>query len=382
MRSEKPERIALITKEAELQNLVHCLERASRIAVDTESNSLYAYQERVCLIQFSGEGEDYLVDPLALKDLSALKPIFVNPTIEKVFHAAEYDLICLSRDFGFEVRHIFDTMQAARILGRNELGLGSLLEAEFGVKLEKRYQRANWGQRPLPAHLLDYARLDTRYLIQLRDRLALELKERSLQALADEDFQRMALTSLNGHANGNNGERLVDCWRISGAHDLTSRQAAVLQELCDLRDEIARASDRPLFKVMGDQSLLAIAAKLPANVEELGKLPGMSANQVRRYGERVLKAVKRGQNREPLHPPRACRPDPRFAERLDALRNWRKQAAQEMGVASDVVLPRDLMQELASENPRTLQELRRVLQSAPWRMEHFGGEILHTLLRH
>lgn len=393
MCAEQLESIKLITNRADLEALASVLERRRQVAVDTESNSLYAYQERVCLIQFSAEGEDRLVDPLALEDLSSLKPVFANPDIEKVFHAAEYDLICLSRDFGFEVQHIFDTMLAARILGRSEVGLGALLEAEFGIKLEKRYQRANWGQRPLPAHLLDYARLDTHYLIGLRDRLAQKLKERGLMALAEEDFRRMALTSLNGNGGKHNGNghneggassaaRPVDCWRISGAHDLSARQAAVLLELCRLRDELARQLDRPLFKVMGDQALLAIASKPPASLEELDKLRAISAGQARRFGKQILKAVSRGQSGEPAHPQRNRQPDPRVTERLDALRNWRKEAAREMGVPSDVVLPRDLMQALAGENPRTPQELERVLRSAPWRREHFGEQILRTLLRH
>ncbi len=198
--------VVLITQAGDLQSMVRALERERILAVDTESNSLHAYRERVCLIQFSTAQADYLVDPLALEDLSALSPLFGNPEIEKVFHAAEYDLLCLRRDFGMEVTNLFDTMIAGRILGRNEIGLGSMLEAELGVKLDKRYQRANWGQRPLPEHLIDYARLDTHYLILLRDRLHAELNERGLLPLAQEDF-RMATdkTYLNKSANNATG---------------------------------------------------------------------------------------------------------------------------------------------------------------------------------
>ena len=119
------------------------LGREPLVAVDTESNSLHAYRERVCLIQFSIARADFLVDPLALKDLSSLAPIFEDERIEKIFHAAEYDLICLNRDFGFTFTNLFDTSVAARILGREAIGLGSMLEAEFGVRQNKRHQRAN-----------------------------------------------------------------------------------------------------------------------------------------------------------------------------------------------------------------------------------------------
>jgi ribonuclease D len=120
-----PEISVPITKPGGLKRLAHILADQPTIAVDTESNSLFAYREQVCLIQFSTRDTDYLVDPLALDDLSSLEPIFSSPAINKTFHAAEYDLICLKHDFNFSFSNLFDTMLAARILGRKEIGLGS-----------------------------------------------------------------------------------------------------------------------------------------------------------------------------------------------------------------------------------------------------------------
>lgn len=401
-----PNDVVLITQADDLRSMVQALERESILAVDTESNSLHAYHERVCLIQFSTAQADYLVDPLALEDLSALSPLFCNPEIEKVFHAAEYDLLCLRRDFGMEVANLFDTMIAGRILGRNEIGLGSMLEAELGVTLNKRYQRANWGQRPLPEHLIDYARLDTHYLIPLRNRLQAELSERGLLSLAQEDFRMAACKIANNKPAGNyvtknqpaanalagngvyqNGladgvEKPVDCWRISGAYDLSAQQAAVLTELCRYRDEIARKLDRPLFKVFNDQTLLAIASELPGKLDELHKLPGMSPNQVRRHGRQLLRAVQKGLQAPPVYPVRQPRPDERFTERLEALRAWRKNLAAEIGVGSDVILPRDLMISLAEKGPHTPDELAGAMEAAPWRLEHFGEQILEAINKH
>src|SRR5512139_501768 len=168
----------LVETHSHLQRMVDALSQTPIIAVDTESNSLHAYREQVCLVQFSTPTTDYLVDPLALQDLSPLAPLFADPGIEKIFHAAEYDLLCLSRDFGFKFANLFDTMLAARILGRNMVGLGSLLESEFGILLDKRHQRADWGKRPLPEDQLSYARLDTHFLIPLRNHMRQELQDR------------------------------------------------------------------------------------------------------------------------------------------------------------------------------------------------------------
>lgn len=364
----------LITRPAALHRLAEALYHERILAVDTESNSLYAYQEQVCLIQFSTSDHDFLVDPLSLEDLSPLAPVFSSARIEKVFHAAEYDLICLKRDFDFEFANLFDTMLAARILGKEAIGLGSMLESVFGVQVDKRHQRANWGQRPLPSDLLHYAQLDTHYLIRLRDQLRAELVQKGLLVLAEEDFSRMCSVD----------ERLADekpdsCWRISGATDLAPQKASVLQELCRYRDQAARAANRPLFKVIGDKTLLQIAEQRPATLDELGRVPGMTRRQIERHGKALLAAVRRGNQATPIYPPHNRRPDNGFLDRLDALRNWRKSTARKMGVNSDVVLPRDLLHAVASSNPGRPEELEQVLSDVPWRYEHFGEQILRTV---
>lgn len=364
----------LITRPGSLKQLADRLINEPIVAVDTESNSLYAYKEQVCLIQFSTPETDFLVDPLALKDLSPLGVVFASPNIEKVFHAAEYDLLCLRRDFEFDFDNLFDTMVAARVLGIEEIGLGSLLEAEFGVHLDKRFQRADWGQRPLPPHLLSYARLDTHFLIRLRDRMLAELHEKKLWSLAYEDFQRMR------NVNGVLQElRTPDVWRISGAQELAPRQAAILNELCRYRDHVARTLNRPLFKVISDRTLLQIARDVPSTIRELSQVPGMSRGQIERHGSALLAATQKGLKAPPLLPERTPRPSEQFLERMDALRRWRKQTAQDMGVKSDVILPRDLMYQIAERSPRTKNELAEILSNVPWRLERFGGEILQTI---
>jgi len=368
----------LITNPADLQNLVETLRLERVLAVDTESNSLYVYREQVCLIQISTTIQDYLVDPLAFKDLTPLAPLFSDPAIEKIFHAAEYDLQCLKRDFGFSFANLFDTMVAARILGRKEIGLGDLLKTEFDIIQDKRNQRANWGQRPLSPELLDYACMDTHYLIPLRNRLGEQLTQLDLLSLAKEDFNRLIAVKPNG--NDALESKPVDPWRIRGAHDLQPQQVAVLLGLCRYRDQVARALNRPLFKVFNDSTLLAIAIKSPKKLEELKHLPGMSAWQVKRHGNRLLQVVQRGLQAKPEYPPRFSRSNDGLLKRIDALRNWRKKVARKMGVASDVVLPRDLMLSVAERNPHNMKELAEILSGAPWRLEHFGDQLLKALI--
>jgi len=361
----------------DLRQTVARLSGYPMVAVDTESNSLFAYQEQVCLIQFSTPDTDILVDPLALDGLAVLGSLFADPTIEKVFHAAEYDVICLKRDFGFSFVNLFDTMVAARVLGRTAVGLGSMLEEEFGVSLDKRFQRADWGLRPLPRAQLSYARLDTHFLIPLRDNLKADLEASGRWPLAQEDFRRLPM--ING-GNGKAADGWQDaCWRIPGVQDLTPQQVAVLQHLCHFRDQQARATNRPPFKVLGNLALLEIATACPTRLEDLKYIPEITERLVQRYGRELIKAVQAGLNAPPQPRPVSQRPDDRYLARLDSLRGWRKQAAQEMGVESDVVLPRDVMHAIAEANPRRLPELQPLMCDLPYRLERFGDQILRAL---
>ena len=359
----------LIQSLSQLNQLVDELNCQSRIAVDTESNSLHAYRERVCLIQFSTPATDFLVDPFAFDNLDILGPIFADFKIEKIFHAAEYDLICLRRDYGFKFANLFDTMQAGRILGRKLAGLDRLIEEKFNVKVNKRFQKADWGARPLSPDLMLYARLDTHFLLSFRDLLKAELEEKGLWPLAQEDF-RMAC-----HANGSKPKAKSPSWiHFSNRRDLTLRDLTVLNELLALREQIAERLDRPLFKVLEDDRLIEVAKTKPSSVNELEV--ELTSRQIQNWGSLILEAIQRGMQ-SPLVkriPPE--HPNEAYVKRIDVLKNWRKKIAVEMDVESDVVLPRSLLIALAERGP---QEVERVMQCSPWRLEHFGSQIVTIL---
>lgn len=365
----------LVTKPDELSQLAARLAHETMLGVDTESNSLHAYRERLCLVQFSSAKEDALVDPLVVEDLSPLAAVFSDAHIEKIFHAAEYDLIVIQRDYGFPFANLFDTMMAARILGRKKVGLGNMLEEEFGIKLEKRFQRADWGQRPLSAAQLEYARMDTHHLIELRNKLKAELETRGRWELAKEDFERLPQIT-----RGNTEPEEIDAvWKIKGARDLNPRQAAILRELRLYREARAAEADVPLFKIIGDTTLTDIAKAAPHSPDELKLIAGMSSGQVARHGKELLDAVQRGENSPPLKRPKRPPYDEAYMDRLEKLRVWRKAAAQEMDVESDVVLPRDIMQAVAKANPSKPAELESIFATVPWRLKTYGEKVLAAL---
>ncbi len=363
-----------INSTRSLEQVCQTINREPRLAVDTESNSLFAYKEKVCLVQISTPIQDYVIDPFTCVDLSALGHIFSNPKQEKIFHASEYDLICLKRDYGFTFANIFDTMVAARILGMEAVGLGSLLLKYFDILLDKKYQRANWGMRPLPPEMLDYARLDTHYLFGLRDALETELITHDLLDLAHEDF--LTACKAQAHENGNHNH---ECWRVAGSNHMDARQATVLNELCLYRDEQARKADLPLFKVLSNELLFEISKQKPSSLDDLRTIPRCSDKIIQRHGENLLKAAARGEQAPLITRQRNQRPDEAFLARVDRLKEMRKLTAKELKVESDVVLPRELLDRLAAMNPKTKTELKKVLHDAPVRYQKFGNLILKTL---
>ena len=361
------------TKEA----LIEAFEQIKvepRIAVDTESNSLFAYHEKVCLIQISTPEVDFLIDPFTLNDLSLLGEVFANPEQEKIFHASEYDLICLKRDFQFEFANLFDTLIAARLLGETQVGLGSLLKINFGIELNKRYQRANWGMRPLTRGMLDYARMDTHYLFELRNVLEKQLCMYELLDLAHEDFK----LACNVQAHNSNCCN-TSWWKTAGSTHMNGQQAAILQKLCDFRDEQARIADLPHFKVLSNQVLIDLTLQEPLTIEDLANISGCTEKVIKRFGEGILNAITEGKTAEPLTRQRSNRPDESYMKRVECLKNWRKEKAQEFKVESDVIMPRDFLDRIASINPSTKQELKEILCDTPLRYKKFGASILKTL---
>lgn len=359
-----------------LRALAAALAAEPALAVDTEANSLFVYRERVCLIQISTPGQDVIIDPLRLPDLAPLRPLFADPRQQKVFHAAEYDLIGLRRDFGFEFANLFDTMVAARTLGWPQTGLAPLLELHFGVKMNKKHQRANWGKRPLTADLLDYARLDTHYLFALQAVLERELAAAGRTEEAQEEFAR--LTRLKPPVNGG-GPDPDAFWRVTGARDLTPQQASILRELYIYREAQAQRNDVPPFKIMGDATLVELAARGPQALADLQPITGMTEGQIRRHGAAVLAAVGRGRAAPPARPPKAPQEPEAIRDRYERLRAWRKRRAQERGVESDVILPREALWELARRAPRTPEELDALEHVGPWRRGQYGDELLRLI---
>ncbi len=280
-----PIRPPLLVADADaLARLLELLRPEPVVALDTESNSFHVYRERVCLLQLSTREMDFIVDPLAV-DVRPLGALLCDGR-ETVLHGADYDVRCLRREYGWRLPRLFDTMVAARRLGRDGLGLSALVEQRFGVRLSKANQRSDWGRRPLSPDQLAYAALDTHYLLPLSEGLRAELQEKGLGAQAEAEFQRIAAVEPR--------ERVFDPegWRkLKGARELDPPGKAVLRALWIAREAKASEADRPPFKVLAEQAMVEIARRRPAEAEALARVPGVTPQVLRRMGDAIREAL-------------------------------------------------------------------------------------------
>ncbi len=355
------------------------LSAASRMAVDIEADSLYHYFEKVCLVQISTDKSTFILDPLAITDLHRLAAIMSSPRVEKVFHAASYDVFCLRRDYGFSFANIFDTHLAAQFAGYEFLGLSPLMEKLLGISHSKRRQRDDWSRRPLDPEQLEYAAMDTHHLLRLRDVLERELREKGRLSWVQEEFEAAAAAELQEREFDPEGFR-----RIKGSRDLSLRELAILRALYLLRDRYAREMDAPPFKVMNNSVLVDLARRPPRSAHEMFRRPGISYRVARRYAAEILRTIEKARNEDPSSLELPARPSwkPPSHEarvRLENLKQWRQVKAKELCLPVGVVFPGNLLENLSLLPPADLESFAGLSGMRLWRIREFGTEILRIL---
>ncbi len=369
----------LIDSRQAFERFLNKLKDVEWLAVDVEADSLYHFRPKTCLIQIATTEDIGLVDPLRLPDISALKPIFEDPNILKIFHGADYDIRSLNRDFGFHVHPIFDTELACRLLGIRHTGLGDVLAERFGIEVDKRFQKKDWSKRPLSDEMIHYAAQDVRFLIPLYRLLQAELEEKGRLDWLKEECERLSDVRCKTE---NESPRFL---RVKGAGKLKPRSLSVLEELLRLRDREAERLDLPPFKVFDNRSLLSIATALPQTIEALKALHALSPKQIARFGDAIVDVVReqfQKSDGELLHYPKNRFPavnDPHVSVRLALLKNMRALAAEELAIDPGQLCNNALLEKIAAQSTLSLDTLAHLEEMKTWQLAVLGRRILDTL---
>jgi len=366
--------VQLVEDDAGLEALLSRLRSSPLLAVDTEAASFHRYVDRVYLLQVSSRDATAVVDPLSLSSLAPFGDLLADPSIEVVFHDADYDLRLLEREFGFRATHLFDTRVAAQLLNEPGIGLAALLEKYLGIALDKRFQRADWSARPLTEPMLRYAASDTHYLPELRDILRGRLAEMGRLSWAEEEF------ALLEKVEWSTDEPDAPWLRMKGAKALRPRQLAILRELYLWRDATARRLDRAAFRIINNEPMLTMASDPPATLAALGQVRGVGRDLFERRGTEVLAALERARAIPDADLPQRIRPprrvaDPEYEERLDRLKAVRNSEAARIGLAPGVLAPNGVLEGIARLEPGTT-DLSGIAGMRRWQRELVGERLL------
>ena len=366
---------AYLDTASEVERFVGSIGRAPTLAIDTEGASFHRYHDRIYLLQVSTADRHAIIDPLRAGSLDALREIVESRQVEVVFHDADYDLRLLHQDYGWQVANIFDTRIAAQLLGIRAFGLAALLQHFFSVKLDKRFQRADWSMRPLSQEMLSYAAQDTLHLLPLRERLRAELERLGRWTWAAEEFERLEGTRWD------EDDPAAAFLRIKGARDLTRRELAVLREIVPWRELVARELDRSTFRVVGNEVLLEVARRGPSSKAALAAIKGMPRGMVETRGDAMLEAVQRGlqvaESELPRFPkaPRWAR-DPDFDDRVNRLRQVRDAKARELDLEPGVLCARERLEAIARKRAVSIEDLSEIPELRRWQIELLGNELI------
>ncbi|HEX6926870.1 MAG TPA: ribonuclease D [Longimicrobiaceae bacterium] len=368
-----------IDSPGRLARVVQRLAGEPLLGVDTEAAGYHRYLDRISLVQISSRRENFLIDPVAIEDLSPIGPLLSDRAIEKVLHDADYDLRILDRDLGLSIAGLFDTQIAAAFLGERSLGLGALVERYLGPVLPKAYQRADWAERPLSEGMKEYAATDTAYLPALRDRLREELIKMDRLRWAEEEFQRREATRWIEPGDGR--EAFL---RVKGARELTPRGLAILRELYAWREEVARERDQATFRVISNQALVELSLRPPTSQRELAEIKGVGGGLIERRGQEIVAAIRRGlelaEEELPRFPPgRRWERDPEVEARAERLRAARTRRAEDLDLDPGFLMPRAMLEEVARQNPASVAELQGIPEIRRWQVEALGDALLEAL---
>jgi ribonuclease D len=368
----------IIDTAAGLENLAARLQKEKTVTVDLEADSMYHFKEKVCLVQIGARNINAVIDSLQIRDLGALKPIFKNGEIRKVFHGADYDVRSLFRDFQITVDNLFDTQLACRFLGLKETSLEAVIRKWYKVNLNKKFQRKDWSKRPLPEEMMAYAAEDVRYLLPLAQRLESKLKLKGRLSWVYEECEHLSKVRSVENEPG------ALFLHFKGAGKLDRQSLAVLEALLQFRKKIARKRDKPLFRIVSNGSLMNLAVARPMSIKHLKKTRALSPDQINMYGNEIVAAVKAAhdiaESSLPVYPRKRPPSVPaQVGKRVKALRNWKESQAKKLDMDPALILTNALISTLAAQNPLHINELSKIAEMKKWQRKTFGKDIVSLL---
>ncbi len=367
-----------ISTTAELDKACSHFLEEKIIGVDLEADSMHCFKEKICLIQMCCAGQSFLIDPFEMKEIDPFLKVLENPDIIKIFHGSDFDIRSLDRDYGIQVNNLFDTEIACRFLGVKERGLAALLKKHFDVIADKRFQKEDWSQRPLRPEMIAYSVMDVVYLEELYQILSNNLDKINRLSWAEEECEIQTKVRYEN----NNVPPLFR--KFKGAGKMDNRSLAVLENLLQVRLDIAKEKDRPMFKVLSNQSLQKMAEHKPTTVAQMIDKRVLSKKQADMYGKKCAAAVSEAialAHKDLPSYPKTRRPkkDVRVQKRITRLKKMREKLSDSMNIEPGFLLNNALITSIAVNVPESKKMLGDLDPIRNWQADALGEEILNIL---
>lgn len=362
-----------------LKELVAGLRTKKHISIDTESDSLYSYYYKLCLLQIESENLRAVVDPLKV-DISPLSSLLESEKIEKIFHSAVSDIKVIKLAVNTEINNIFDVMLAAKYLGIRKCGLDNLVRQHFKIDMNKKFQKANWGKRPVNEGMLDYAILDVIYLKELRDMFARKLKDKGLIDEVREEFKYIAAMKPERTEFDPEGWQ-----RTIRSRRLNAEAAGVFKHLYLEREKTAQNLNLPPFKVISEDLMLNLSRNPAHALGNLRRYKGVTHYVLSRHGKWMKKAIEKGMNDKCFRLENREVPAVKkeyfesVKRRQKKLKEWRRETAKKRGMLSEVIISGELIDRIAARNPDSLEKLAGIDGFLKIKLALYGEEILNCL---
>ena len=374
------ETLKLLTSSDDLHKIVKDAASNKYISIDIEGNGFFRYPEFVCLIQLCVGEDIYLVDPLAIEDISSLGIVFADQKILKILHAGDYDIRSLNRDYGFSFTNVFDTSLAAGLLGSKKLGLDSVLKEyiDADVTKDKKLQRSDWTVRPLSKAARKYAADDVKYLFPAMQVMKEKLENLNRISWLAEECERLQSVTFNAK---DEDTAFLD---VKGSKSLDGQALSVLQALYSIREDEAIGRDRPPFKIVGDSVLVAIATKPQADYSEIKGIGAWGRSSV---SKRIRKIAVEALDKPPIERPRgksirrnnmSNKERERANVRLNELKEWRKSLGAAISVDPSLLWPSCSLNRLSRDLSSFEEEISEP-EVRKWQVMEFGSRLKEKL---
>lgn len=364
----------LETKE-QLEPLIDLIRQSDEVAMDLEADSLHHYHSKICLLQFTLQGQHFLVDPLKIDDLSTLLEALQGKTI--LAHGCDYDLRMMKLHWDFVPDKIFDTMIASRLMGIKAFGLGNLAEEFLDLKLDKGNQKADWSRRPLSESMQHYAAMDTAILHDLVKQIRHKLEDLGRLAWAEESCEFLRLSATNP-----SDKKEKDPWRIKGSSFLKPPELAVLKATWEFREELAQEWDQPVFKVINNEKLIQIAQRAPnhteVNYSVLPKLPrNFKGSLTAKFLKTINDVIQGPRDNDPPRlkrkPPPAVSPHPMVLEKIKEIRD---EIAADLDLEPTLIANKVQLVSLSTHSLKSEEEIRKNTLLMNWQFQLFTPKII------